>query len=36
MSSIYPWDNLLKSDTDMSWSLMADFGVNKRNRVAGM
>lgn len=36
MSSIYPRDILLKSDTDMSWSLMTDFGVNKRNRVAGM
>lgn len=29
-------DNLLKSDTDMSWSLMTDLGVNKRKRVAGM
>lgn len=28
--------SLLKSDTDMSWSLMTDFGGNKRNRVAGM
>lgn len=36
MSSIYPRDNLLKSDTDMGWSLMTDLGDNKRNRVAGM
>lgn len=36
MSSIYPRDNLLKSNTDMSWSLMTDLGGNKRNRVAGM
>lgn len=28
--------NLLKNDTDMIWSLMTDFGGNKRNRVAGM
>ncbi len=28
--------NLLKSDMDMSWSLMTDLGGNKRNRVAGM
>lgn len=36
MSSIYTRDNLLKSDTDMSWSLMTELWVNKRNRVAGM
>lgn len=29
-------DNLLKSVTDMGWSLMTDLGDNKRNRVAGM
>lgn len=27
---------LLKSDTDMNWSLMTELWVNKRNRVAGM
>ena len=26
MSSIYTRDNLLKSDTDMSWSVMTDLG----------
>ena len=29
MSSIYTRDNLLKSDTDMSWSLMTDLGSTK-------
>lgn len=28
--------NLLKSDMDMSWGLMTDFWVDKRNRVAGI
>lgn len=28
--------NLLKSDTDMNWSLLTELWVDKRNRVAGM